>query len=108
VANGTISAVKVEKMGIIGDFNSWSGDVLMTWNTNDLCYEVTGAGVNSNGWKFRVNSDWGINLGSNDTVEPSSIINDLVANGKNIGVAGNTIKLYPCRNNSDKIYCTVE
>ena len=108
VANGTISAVKVEKMGIIGDFNSWSGDVLMTWNANDLCYEVTGASVNSNGWKFRVNSDWGINLGSNDTVEPSSIINDLVANGKNIGVAGNTIKLYPCRNNSDKIYCTVE
>jgi hypothetical protein len=108
VANGTISAVKVEKMGIIGDFNSWSGDVLMTWNANDLCYEVTGAGVSSNGWKFRVNSDWGINLGSNDTVEPSSIINDLVANGKNIGAVGNTIKLYPCRNNSDKIYCTVE
>ncbi len=108
LANNTLNALKVEKMGIIGDFNGWGGDVEMTWNATDYCFEATGAGVNANGWKFRVNADWGINLGSNDSVEPSTVLTDLVANGKNIGVAGTTIKLYPTRKTSDKIYCTVE
>ncbi len=104
----TLHAVKVEKMGMIGDFNGWSDDVLMTWNATDYCFEATGAAVTAAGWKFRVNADWGINLGANDTVEPSTLISDLVANGKNLGAAGTTIKLYPTRKTSDKIYCTVE
>jgi hypothetical protein len=108
LAAGTLNAVKVEKMGIIGDFNGWGGDAEMTWNATDYCFEVTGAGVNANGWKFRVNADWAINLGSNDSTEPSTVLSDLVANGKNIGVVGNTIKLYPTRKTSDKIFCTVE
>ena len=108
LANLTLDAVKVSTMGIIGDFNGWGGDVEMTWNATDYCFEATNAGVNANGWKFRINGDWGINLGSNDSTEPSTVINDLVANGKNIGVAGQTIKLYPTRKTSDKIYCTVE
>ena len=101
MANLTLNALKVEKMGIIGDFNGWGGDVEMTWNAADYCYEATNAGVNANGWKFRVNSDWGINLGG-------ETLDNLVANGANIGVAGQTIKLYPTRRTSDNIYCTVE
>ena len=108
MANMSINAVKVEKMGIIGDFNGWGGDVEMTWNATDYCFEATNAGVTANGWKFRVNSDWGINLGANDSVEPSTVTTDLVANGKNLGVAGSTVKLYPTRKTSDNIYCTVE
>ena len=108
LVKNTLDGLKVNMMGIIGDFNGWGGDVEMTWNATDFCYEVTDAPVNANGWKFRVNSDWGINLGSNDSVEPSTVLNDLVANGKNIGVAGTTIKLYPTRKTSDKIFCTVE
>ena len=108
MANMSINAVKVEKMGIIGDFNGWGGDVEMTWNATDYCFEATGAGVTANGWKFRINSDWGINLGANDSAEPSTVTTDLVANGKNLGVAGNTVKLYPTRKTSDNIYCTVE
>ena len=101
LANLTLNAVKVEKMGIIGDFNGWAGDVEMTWNADDYCFEATNAGATANGWKFRVNSDWPINLGG-------ETLGNLVANGPNIGVAGNTIKLYPTRKNSDNIYCTVE
>ena len=108
MANMSINAVKVDKMGIIGDFNGWSGDVEMTWNATDYCFEATGAGVTANGWKFRINSDWGINLGANDSAEPSTVTTDLVANGKNLGVAGNTVKLYPTRKTSEKIFCTVE
>ena len=100
LANNTLNALKVEKMGIIGDFNGWGGDVEMTWNATDYCFEATGAGVNANGWKFRVNADWGINLGGT--------IDNLVANGDNLSVAGGTIKLYPTRKTSDNIYCTVE
>jgi hypothetical protein len=108
LAKNSISATKVDCMGIIGDFNGWGGDAVMTWNPAEFCYEATGAGVNANGWKFRVNNDWAINLGGNDDAEPSAKISDLVANGKNLGVVGNTIKLYPTRKTSDKIYCTVE
>ena len=104
----SIKAVLVEKMGIIGDFNSWGGDVDMTWNAAEYCFEATNAGVTAAGWKFRMNADWAVNLGSNDSTEPSTILDDLVANGKNIGVVGNTIKLYPTRKTSEKIYCTVE
>ncbi len=97
----SLNAVKVEKMGIIGDFNGWGGDVDMTWNAAEYCFEATGAGVTAAGWKFRVNAGWDINLGG-DTLD------NLVANGNNIFVAGNTIKLYPTRKTSDKIYCTVQ
>ena len=96
-----LSATKVEKMGIIGDFNGWGGDVDMTWNATDYCFEATGAGVTANGWKFRINADWAINLGG-------TTLTDLVANGDNLTAVGNTIKLYPTRKTSDKIYCTVE
>ena len=108
LTSNSFKATKVNTMGIIGDFNGWGGDVEMTWNPNEFCYEATNAGINGNGWKFRINNDWAVNLGGNDSVEPSMVINDLVANGKNLGAVGTTIKLYPTRKTSDKIYCTVE
>ena len=101
LAAGTLNAVKVEKMGIIGDFNSWGGDVDMTWNATDYCFEATDAGVTDAGWKFRVNADWAINLGG-------KTLDNLEANGDNLTAVGTKIKLYPTRKGSDNIYCTVE
>lgn len=101
LAKGTLKGTLVHTMGIIGDFNGWAGDVVMTWNPNDFCYEATGAGVTANGWKFRVNNDWAINLGGTS-------LNDLVGGGDNLSAVGNTIKLYPTRKTNDKIFCTVE
>ena len=111
VASGKISGSKINNMNLVGDFNGWNAAddaQQMTWDAANLCYTITGAGVTANGWKFTTNNGWDINLGSNDSVEPSSKLSDLIANGKNIGVAGSTIKLYPCRTTSDNIYCTVE
>ena len=111
LANNSITATRINNMNLVGDFNGWNAadDVQqMTWDAENYCYVITGAGVNANGWKFTANNDWGINLGGNDTVEPSMKIDDLAANGKNLGAVGTTIKLYPTRRNSDKIYCTVE
>lgn len=100
LSEGTITATKVETMGIIGGFNSWAGDAVMTWNAEEYCFEATKVGVTADGWKFRVNGGWDINLGGS--------LNNLTAGGDNIAVAGNTIKLYPTRKTSDNIYCTVK
>lgn len=100
LSEGTITATKVETMGIIGGFNNWAGDAVMTWNAEEYCYEATNVGVTADGWKFRVNGDWPINLGGS--------LNNLTAGGDNIAVAGNTVKLYPTRKTKDNIYCTVE
>lgn len=100
LSEGTIKATKVETMGIIGGFNDWAGDAAMTWNAEEYCYEATNVGVTADGWKFRVNGGWDINLGG--------ALDNLTAGGDNISVAGNTVKLYPTRKTSEKIYCTVE
>ena len=100
LSEGKITATKVEKMGIIGGFNNWEGDAVMTWNAKEYCFEATNVGVTADGWKFRVNGGWDVNLGGS--------INDLTAGGDNLSVAGNTVKLYPTRKTSDKIFCTVK
>jgi len=103
VGNGTIEATKITNMNLVGDFNGWNekdDNQKMTWDANNLCFSITGAGVTANGWKFTANNGWGINLGG----DPA----DLVGDGGNLSVVGTTIKLYPCRTTSDKIYCTVE
>lgn len=102
LSEGTIKATKVTTMGMIGQFQGWDAenDVVMTWNAEEYCFEATNAGVTADGWKFRINKDWGVNLGGS--------LNNLTAGGDNIAVAGNTVKLYPTRKTSDNIYCTVE
>ena len=100
LGEGTITATKVETMGIIGGFNNWAGDAPMTWNPEEYCFEATNVGVTADGWKFRVNGDWPINLGGS--------LNNLTAGGDNLTVAGKTVKLYPTRKTKDNIYCTVE
>lgn len=100
LSEGTIEATKVETMGMIGGFNEWAGDAPMKWNAEEYCFEATNAGVTADGWKFRVNGGWAVNLGGS--------LNNLTAGGDNLTVAGNTVKLYPTRKTKDNIYCTVE
>ena len=100
LSEGTITATKVETMGIIGGFNDWAGDAKMTWNAEEYCFEATNVGVTADGWKFRVNGEWNINLGGS--------LNNLTAGGSDLKVAGNTVKLYPTRKTSENIYCTVK
>ena len=102
LSEGTITATKVESMGMVGDFQDWNivGPTPMTWNAEEYCFEATNAGVTDVGWKFVVNKGWSINLGGS--------INNLEQDGANLTVAGNTIKLYPTRKTKDNIFCTVE
>ena len=104
MSNMSIHATKINYMGVTGDYCGWNEGAEMTWNATDYCYELTGVNVNANGWKFRANGptdpNWTINLGGN--------MNDLTQDGSNLSAVGTTIKLYPTRKTSDKIYCTVQ
>ncbi len=85
--------------GIIGDATpgGWGADTFMTWDATDQCMTVT-ADLTAAQFKFRANSDWGINLGGD--------INALTSGGANIDIAtaGNyTIKLYL----AGTIHCTI-
>ena len=101
LSEGTITATKVESMGMAGQFQGWDplAPATMTWNAEEYCFEAT-AGVTADGWKFIVNKGWTINLGGS--------IDNLEQDGANLTVAGNTIKLYPTRKTKDNIFCTVE
>ena len=102
LSEGTITATKVESMGMVGQFQGWDKEapVPMTWNAEEYCFEATMAGVTADGWKFIVNKGWSINLGGS--------IDNLEQDGADLKVAGNTIKLYPTRKTKDNIFCTVE
>lgn len=67
LSEGTITATKVETMGMIGGFNNWDGDAKMTWNAEEYCFEATNAGVTADGWKFRV-----MVIGPSTSVEAST------------------------------------
>ena len=108
LSESTITATKIESMGMVGGFQEptpgWHEDkpLEMTWNKEEYCFEVTGAGI-ADGveWKFNTNHSWDISLGGT--------INNLEVNSQtNLKVAGNTVKLYPTRKTKDNIYCTVE
>jgi len=99
----TLKGTKITNMNLVGDFNGWNAaddSQQMTWDAENFCYVITGAGVTAAGWKFTTNNSWDVNLGGT--------IDHLVANGDNLGVVGTTIRLYPTRKTSDNIYCTVE
>ena len=104
LTNMTIEGTKVEYMGVTGDFCGWNEGAEMTWNATEYCYELANAGATANGWKFRVNGktdpNWKINLGGD--------MQNLTQDGGDFKVAASTIKLYPTRKTSDKIYCTVQ
>ena len=103
MATNSLNGVRITNMNLVGDFNGWNqadDAQQMTWDAANYCFVITGAGVTANGWKFTANNAWGINLGGD--------ISDLSQDGSNLSAVGTTIKLYPTRKTSDKIYCTVE
>ena len=83
----TFNLTKIESVSIIGGFNEWSGDVEMTYNAEEGCWEVTTDEV-SGEYKFRANHDWAINWGGN--------VNGLTEGGSNLSIdaGSHTFKLY--------------
>lgn len=63
VENLTYKAVQVTTWGMIGDFNSWGGDEVLTASADFLKWTGTLTLADGQGWKFRANAGWDINLG---------------------------------------------
>ena len=80
--------VRIEAIGIIGGFNGWSGDVDMTYNKDEGCWEATATIDSDTELKFRANHDWAINWGGD--------VNNLTQDGANLIVSAgtHTFKLY--------------
>lgn len=104
VANGSLNATKVT-WGLVGPATPAGWDagsyVVMDYNMADDCWEITTA-LNADEFKFTTNGSWDINLGGDAA--------NLEENGPNLRVneAGTyTIKLYPSRAQSDKMYATI-
>ena len=83
----TWNIVPITSISIIGGFNDWAGDVEMTYNVDEGCWECTTDEVEGE-YKFRANHDWGINWGGSE--------DDLVQDGANLSIDGgtHTFKLY--------------
>ena len=55
---------KINTWGLIGEFNSWSANVPMTFNASTGVWSIT-RDMPAGKFKFRANDDWGINFGDN-------------------------------------------
>lgn len=49
--------------GLIGDFNSWSADEVMTWDATNKVFTATITAPPAGAFKFRANGAWTVNLG---------------------------------------------
>ena len=83
VVNLTYTLTKIESLGLIGDFNGWGAQLPMTAQIEGASSikwvgEVTLTA--GQGFKFRCNDDWGINLGGDN-------FDELTLDGANLSVS---------------------
>ena len=106
IAAMTYSLQKVDVISIIGDFNGWGGDVDMTYNTTEKCWEAT-ATVTTGGLKFRMNHDWTISWGGANG-DGSNFGNLTANNGANLNVEEGTylFQLYISYEGNNKLVLT--
>ncbi|MCM1029775.1 MAG: hypothetical protein NC342_06255 [Pseudoflavonifractor sp.] len=78
----TYSTTPITTIGLIGDFNGWGGDVEMTPSDDFLTWTGTLAVEEGQGWKFRCNGDWAVNLGG--------ALDNLENNGGNLSCPAGT------------------
>ena len=104
VAAGSLTATKLT-WGLVGPATPGGWDAgaytVMNYNMADDCWEITTT-LAADEFKFTTNGSWDINLGGD--------VANLEENGGNLRIseAGTyTIKLYPSRAQSDKMYATI-
>ena len=98
---GTYKLTQVTSISAIGDFNSWGGDVDLTYNSTSGAWEASNVAL-SGGVKFRMNHDWTISWGGD------SYDNLTSNNGANLNVEAGTydIKLYISHEGNNKVVFT--
>lgn len=79
----SFTKTKIESLGMIGDFNGWGSQLPMTAQitaANDIKYVGEVTLTAGQGFKFRCNDDWGINLGGDN-------FDELTLDGANLSVS---------------------
>ena len=82
----TVQLTKIEKVGLIGDFNGWGGDEEFAYDSSANVWTLTTTLTAGSGFKVRMNTDWAMNRGFDGpaaTGVPYACYND----GSNITVA---------------------
>ncbi|MGM9779649.1 MAG: DUF5115 domain-containing protein [Prevotella sp.] len=102
---GTYALTKVETISAIGDFNSWGGDIDLTYNTETGAWEASDVAL-SGGVKFRMNHEWAISWGGNGSGD--NFDNLTSNNGANLNVAEGTydIQLFISYEGNNKVVLT--
>lgn len=98
----TWSITPITNVSIIGGFNDWAGDVEMTWNADEHCWETTTSAV-SGEFKFRANHAWDINWGGDS-------FDELKQDGANLSIDAGTYKfqLYLTYDGGSKVVITAQ
>lgn len=98
---GTLTATPVT-WSIIGGFNNWGGDEVMTYDESNHCLSCTVTFDTDTEWKFRRDSDWTYNFGGT--------LDALVQDGGNFtATAGtHTIQLFIERPAQDGLHATMD
>lgn len=72
----TYTVTKISTLGAIGDMNGWGGQEPLTMSADYLTWTGDVTFAAGNGWKFRANDNWDINLGgeaSNLTLDGANL-----------------------------------
>lgn len=86
----TITIVNAAKTwGVIGDFNGWGGDVVMTEVAPGIWVSPK-TNIAEGGWKVRFDAGWDLNYGGSTPSEVGQFV-QAVAGGDNIGLNGELI-----------------
>ena len=81
-----------DQLGVIGDFNGWGGDVVMSFNETKQRFYADVEFPADGGFKFRADAGWDVNWGVKDGV--------LVAGADNIPVTAGSYRVYVNMNNA--------
>ena len=80
-----------DQLGVIGDFNGWGDDVVMSFNTSKQRFYADVEFPADGGFKFRADAGRDVNWGATDGI--------LVAGGDNIAVTAGNYRVYVNMNN---------
>ena len=91
---GTLLLTKTigfDQIGVIGDFNSWSTDVVMSFNATKQKFYADIEVAQDGGFKFRLDADWAVSYGSKTP--------GILDSGDNIPVTAGNYRVYLNMNN---------
>ena len=75
--------------GVIGDFNSWGGDVVMTEVAPGIWVSPKTT-IADGGWKVRYAGGWDVNFGGSTPKEAGQFV-QAIGNGENLGIHGDLV-----------------